>query len=89
MGETSKRAVALRYRKGEDPAPMIMAKGKGHVAEAIMELARQSHVPIVKEEALIKILEPSEVGDTIPIEAYQLAAEVIAFVWKLDRQLRK
>lgn len=88
MKETPKQAVALRYRQGEDPAPVVLAKGKGLVAEAIMQLALQSKVPIVKEEALVKFLEPTEVGQTVPAEAYHLAAEVIAFVWKLDRQMK-
>lgn len=86
--EYEKRAIALRYRKGEDPAPVVLAKGKGTVAEAIMELARQAGIPTMVKPELASLLELTEIGEAIPPEAYKLAAEIIAFVWRLDRQIK-
>ncbi|HEX2952854.1 MAG TPA: EscU/YscU/HrcU family type III secretion system export apparatus switch protein [Bacillota bacterium] len=82
-----KRAIALRYKKGEDPAPIVLAKGKGTIAEAIMELANKAGIPTMAEPELASLLELTEVGEAIPPEAYKLAAEIIAFVWRLDRQI--
>lgn len=89
MRETIKKAVALRYKKGEDPAPIVLAKGNGTIAEAIMELAKRSHVPTLAKPELMALLEATEVGEAIPPEAYKLAAEVIAFVWKLDNLMQR
>jgi flagellar biosynthesis protein len=83
-----KRAIALRYKKGEDPAPIVLAKGKGTIAEAIMELANKTGIPTMAEPELASLLELTEVGEAIPPEAYKLAAEIIAFVWRLDRQIK-
>lgn len=86
--EEIKKAIALRYKKGEDPAPIVLAKGKGTVADAIIELAQQAGIPTVAKPELASLLELTEVGEAIPPEAYQLAAEIIAFVWRLDRQIK-
>ncbi len=37
--ERSKKAAALRYRQNEDSAPKVVAKGRGKVAEKILEVA--------------------------------------------------
>lgn len=87
--EERKQAVALRYKAGEDAAPVVLAKGKGVIAEAIVELAKQVGIPAVADQELLSLLAATEVGEAIPPEAYQLAAEVIAFVWRLDRELQR
>lgn len=84
-----KQAVALRYHAGEDNAPVVLAKGKGVIAEAILELAEQAGVPSVADKELVGLLSLTEVGEAVPPEAYRLAAEAIAFVWRLDRKLQK
>ena len=49
-------AVALRYQAGKDAAPKVTAKGSGLVAERILELARQHHVPIRQDKNLVQVL---------------------------------
>ncbi|NLY89349.1 MAG: flagellar biosynthesis protein FlhB [Firmicutes bacterium] len=83
------KAVALRYREKEDYAPVVLAKGRGHLAEAILALARQAGVPVMEEPELLEILEKVEVGEYIPPEAYTLAAEVIAFLMRLEGRLER
>ena len=78
-------AVALRYRRGEDKAPRVVAKGKGPAADRIRELARENGVPIVKDIPLARLLHKRvKVGGAVPAETYKAVAAVLAFVWKLQ-----
>jgi flagellar biosynthesis protein len=79
-----KAAVALRYERGMDAAPVIVAAGKGLVAEKIEEKARAHGVPVKEEGALAKALVTLKVGEEIPPELYRAVAEVLAFVYKLQ-----
>lgn len=86
MEEKLIKAIALRYRQAEDEAPVVLAKGRGPVAAAILELARQAKVPTVADPTLYHLLEDVEIGGYIPPEAYQLTAEILAFIWQLEEK---
>jgi flagellar biosynthetic protein FlhB len=74
-------AIALRYKRGEDQVPIVLAKGKRKVAEKIRQIATESGVPIVENKPLARAMyELVEVGDTIPADFYNSVAEVLAFV---------
>lgn len=76
-------AIAIRYDAMEAPAPLILAKGAGLVAERIREIARQHSVPIRENKPLARALYKAvEVGDTIPEEFYQAVAAILAQVYK-------
>ncbi len=76
-------AIAIRYNVMEAPAPLILAKGAGRVAERIKEIARQNNVPIRENKPLARALyKVVEVGDTIPEEFYQAVAAILAQVYK-------
>lgn len=79
-----KQAVALEYDPG-DIAPKILAIGKGQVAERIIETAQKEDVPVHKDEKLAKTLSKLEIGDTIPPELYDVVAEVLVFVDRLEK----
>lgn len=77
-------AVALRYVPEETEAPVVVAKGKGYLAERIKEAARRHGVVIYEDPPLARALYRAvEVGRAIPEELYQAVAEVLAFVWRL------
>jgi flagellar biosynthesis protein len=84
-----KYAAALRYRPGLDQAPIVVASGKGKIAETILRLANEAGVPNHTEPALAKILAKLEPGTPIPEETYQLVASILAFIWRLDRNYPK
>lgn len=88
MEEKLLKAIALRYRQTEDEAPVVLAKGQGLIAEAILELARQAKIPTVADPELYQLLDGVEVGGCIPPEAYQLTAEILAFLWQLEAKAR-
>ena len=81
-----KRAVALRYERGRDEAPVIVAKGKGRLAEQIMALARANDVPVQEDKNLVQVLSLLEIDREIPQEAYQAVATILAFIYKLNQK---
>jgi flagellar biosynthesis protein FlhB len=77
-------AIAIRYRKGEHRAPIVIAKGKGVTADAIRALAREHQVPIVKDIPLARLLHKKcEIGREVPMETFKAVAAVLAFVSKI------
>lgn len=75
-------AVALLY-DGEN-APKVTAKGRGELAERIIEVAREHGVPMQESEELVELLAKVELGDEIPQELYVAVAQVIAFAYQLS-----
>ncbi|GMU93993.1 MAG: hypothetical protein AMXMBFR4_30510 [Candidatus Hydrogenedentota bacterium] len=81
----SKKAVALRYDAESDAAPRVVAKGDRFLAEKIIELARENGVYIHEDPDLAAILAKLDIGREIPDILYRAIAEVLAFVYQLDR----
>lgn len=82
--EKVKTAVAIAYEPGEE-APKILATGKGLIAEKIIEKAKEEDVPFYKDSKLADTLSKLEIGDMIPPELYEVVAEILVFVDKMDR----
>ena len=80
-----KTAVALEYEPVVDQAPKVVATGRGQIADRIIEKAKESNVPVHKDEGLAKSLENIERGEYIPPELYQVVAEVLIFVDSMDK----
>jgi flagellar biosynthesis protein len=83
---SKKKAVALKYMPEEGQAPVITAKGKGFVAEAILAKAREHGVPIQEDPSLVEVLSKLDIDQEIPQELYQLVAEVLSFIYRTDRK---
>ncbi len=79
-----KTAVAIQYEPSE-AAPKIIASGKGHLADKIIETAKEAKVPVHKDDKLANTLSRLEIGDFIPPELYQVVAEVLIFVDQMER----
>ena len=82
--EKPKTAVAIAYNPG-DAAPKILATGKGHIAEKIIEKAKESDVPIHRDDKLADTLSRLEIGEMIPPELYEVVAEILIFVDSMDK----
>lgn len=80
----TKKAVALKYDKKTDGAPKITAKGKGKVAQKIIELAKKHDIPIKDDPDLIEVLSSLEIDEEIPAEIYVAVAELLAFVYSIN-----
>jgi flagellar biosynthesis protein len=77
-------AVAISFEP-EDNAPKVIASGKGYLADKIIEKAKETSVPLHKDEKLAESLSKIEIGDMIPPELYEVVAEVLVFVDQMDR----
>ena len=84
MKDKDKKAVALSYERGKDVAPKVAAKGRGAVAEKILALAREHGVPIEKDTTLLEALYRLDLNEEIPEELYQVVAEVLAFIYRMN-----
>ncbi|MCI8282561.1 MAG: flagellar biosynthesis protein FlhB [Lachnospiraceae bacterium] len=84
----NKTAVALGYNPG-DEAPRIIAAGKGELAQKIIDKAKESDIPLHKDEKLAATLSKLEIGDTIPPELYEVVAEILVFVDRMDKLREK
>ncbi len=84
----SKTAVALSYEL-EDTAPKVIASGKGYLAEKIINKARENDVPLHKDSKLAGTLSKLEIGECIPPQLYDVVAEVLVFVDRVDHVREK
>ena len=80
-------AAAMRYRSGQDRAPVVVAVGKGDLATKIKELATRENVPIYRDSVLAQALVKLGAGAEIPEELYQAMAQVLVHVAQVDRHL--
>jgi flagellar biosynthesis protein FlhB len=79
-------AVALKYERGRDQAPVVLAKGENHFARRIKELAAEHGVPMVENKPVARILYGlGRVGEPIPSELYQAVAQILAVVYRTHR----
>ncbi len=80
-------ALALKYDPENMPAPKLVAKGSGYMAQRIRRIALDAGVPIVERKPLARALFKScEVGDYIPPDMYKAVAEVLAYVFELNEK---
>nr|3B1S_B Chain B, Flagellar biosynthetic protein flhB [Aquifex aeolicus]3B1S_D Chain D, Flagellar biosynthetic protein flhB [Aquifex aeolicus]3B1S_F Chain F, Flagellar biosynthetic protein flhB [Aquifex aeolicus] len=74
-------AIALKYNPEKDKAPVVVAKGKGTIAQKIVEIAENYSIPVVRKPELARALYPAvEVGKEISPKFYKAVAEIIAYV---------
>jgi len=79
-------AVVLKYERGLDKAPVILAKGENRFAQRIKALAAENGVPMVENKPVARMLFAlGEVGEGIPPELYQAVAEILAVVYRTHR----
>jgi flagellar biosynthesis protein len=83
--EKRKNAIALAYQSG-DSAPKVVAKGRGLIAQAIIERAKEHGVFVHESEALVSILMQVELDENIPPQLYQAVAELLAWIYRLERK---
>ena len=83
---TTQKAVALKYDMQQDAAPRVIAKGKGHVAEHILAMAQQNSIPVYQNKTLVNMLMALEIDREIPPELYKAIAEVMAYVYQMDKE---
>ncbi len=79
-------AVALAYDQASDDAPRVVAKGRGALADRIVDLAEAHDVAVEENPVLAEALQSVELDDEIPVELYRAVAEVIGYVLRAGRR---
>lgn len=78
-------ALAIQYKRGEQTAPVLVAKGKRLIAEQIRDKAMENDIPIVENKPLARaMIETVEIGDEIPTEHFEAVAEILAYIYNLE-----
>jgi len=81
-----KKAVAVKYDEQSSNAPVLSAKGYGSIAEKIIEIARKNNITIYEDADMVEVLSKLDIGDEIPEYLYKAIAEILAFVYKLNKK---
>ncbi len=85
-----KQAVALRYKREKDRAPVIVASGDGRIAERIINIAEEHEIPVENNPSLTQALRKLNPGQEIPPDLYEAVAVLLAHILELDsRQSEK
>ena len=74
-------AAALRYDREREPAPRVVARGRGAVAEEIIRRAHAAGVAVHEDPDLVEVLARLDVNALVPEELYRPLAEILAFLY--------
>jgi flagellar biosynthesis protein FlhB len=78
-------AIAIKYDPEKMPAPIVVAKGAGTMAQRIRRLALEHHIPIVERKELAQALyRDVDINQEVPVDQYNAVAEVLRFVYQLQ-----
>jgi flagellar biosynthesis protein len=77
-------AVALSYATG-DPAPRVVAKGRGLIAEEIIRRAKEHGVYVHESPELVTLLQQVDLDDQIPPQLYVVVAELLAWLYQVEQ----
>ncbi len=78
------KAVAIKYNPGE-VAPSVIGKGKGEIAQNIIDRANEGNIAIYKDKQLVEELLNIDIGEHIPEELYEVVAKILIFISDLDK----
>jgi flagellar biosynthesis protein len=83
-GVADRKAVALSYRPAEIDAPVVSAKGSGHIARQIIEIAQANGVPVREDSDLVELLAHVDLDTVIPVDAFVAVAEILTYLYRLN-----
>jgi flagellar biosynthesis protein len=79
-------AIALKYDSDKDNAPRVVASGRGHLAERIIELAAAHGIAVRSNADLAEILAAIEIGQQIPVAAFAAVAEILFYIYRANER---
>lgn len=88
-GKNKKRkAAALKYERGKDRAPKLVAKGSGLVADKIIEKAEEYGIFIKEDKDMVEVLATLDLYQEIPESLYQAVALILAELYKINEDMK-
>jgi len=85
-GDERQVAVALQHDPGSAAAPRVVAKGRGALAEQILQIAFDREVKVRSDADLAEILAAVELDSEIPLEAFAAVAEILSYVYRAQNR---
>ncbi|MGL5756435.1 MAG: fused FliR family export protein/FlhB family type III secretion system protein [Paraclostridium sp.] len=83
-------SIAIKYEKGKDQAPTVVAKGADLIAFKIREIAKEHEIPIIENKPLARLMyKEVEIEQEVPEKMYQEVAEVLVAVYKIRNRYKK
>lgn len=82
---SAQQAVALAYLE-HSGAPKVVAKGKGLIADQIIERAKENGVFVHESRELVALLMDVDLDQQIPPTLYAAIAELLAWVYKIEER---
>ncbi|OIJ20385.1 flagellar biosynthesis protein FlhS [Anaerobacillus alkalidiazotrophicus] len=82
---TGPTAAVIRYDENSDKGPQVVAQGKGHVANQIIELAKKNNIHMQEDPMLVESLLDMDLGDNIPPQLYAVMAEILLLIEQMEK----
>lgn len=83
-----RKAAALRYRIGDDTAPVVIASGYGNIADSIIGIAEEKGIPVFKDDSAASLLCMLEVGRNIPEDLYEVIATIYMQILRVSSEIK-
>ncbi len=80
------QAAVVKYDEELGKAPVVVAHGKGRVAQQIIELAKENDIQIQEDSSLVANLLDMDLGDNIPPQLYSVMAEILLLIEEMDKK---
>ncbi len=85
LNEKVHSAVAIKYNKENDNAPIVTAKGRDVLAKKMIAIAKKHNIPIITDSSSVAELMKISVGSEIPYFMYEALSVILAYVYKLAK----
>ncbi|MGL5693797.1 MAG: flagellar biosynthesis protein FlhB, partial [Peptostreptococcaceae bacterium] len=83
-------SIAIRYEKGKDSAPVVVAKGADLLAKKIREIAKENEIPMIENKPLARMIyKKVDVDQEVPADMYEAVAQVLVAVYKIRNKYKK
>lgn len=83
-------SIAIKYEKGVDSAPIVIAKGADILAKKIREIAKEHDIPIIENKPLARLIyKEVNVDEEVPTDMYEAVAQVLVAVYKIKNRYKK
>ena len=80
------QAAVIKYDEEVGKSPVVVAQGKGLVAQQIIDLAKENDIQIQEDSSLVSNLLDMDLGDNIPPQLYSVMAEILLLIEEMDKK---
>lgn len=78
-------AAVIKYDEESGKSPVVIAQGKGQVAEQIITLAKKNNIHMQEDSTLVANLLDMDLGDNVPPQLYSVMAEILLLIEEMEK----